>query len=129
MAAPLFRKNQSVGELRKSLELFQKLNFFPKIGGTIAVLSGLLLVWLDGWEFVSFWILASLLLYIAIQVIAVGIMGPVMGRLSKELDGFVLTPEDEIPREPGSLLAKANRLYYSASVLGVVLFALMILKP
>ncbi|MBD0379510.1 DUF2269 family protein [Paenibacillus sedimenti] len=125
----LFRKRQQVGELRRSLELFQILNFFPKIGGTIAVLSGLLLVWLGGWSFVTFWIIASLILYIAIQVVAVGLLGPITAKLQKELNSPKLSTEQEIPRESILLLAKANGLYYTASALGVILFILMIIKP
>ncbi|MBW5448252.1 DUF2269 family protein [Cohnella sp. CFH 77786] len=125
----LFRKRQQVGELRKSLELFQLLNYFPKTGGTLAVVTGLLLVWLDGWKFSSFWILASLVLYVAIQVIAVGMLGPVAAKLHQGLSRPELEAAHELPRESGLLLAKAGRLYYAASALGVLLFVLMILKP
>ncbi|UUZ91961.1 DUF2269 domain-containing protein [Paenibacillus sp. P25] len=118
-----------VGELRKSLELFQVLNFFPKIGGTIAVLSGLLLVWLGGWKFVTFWIIASLILYVAIQVVAVGLLGPVAAKLYQGLSDQKLNNEQELPKESSLLLAKADRLYYTASAMGVLLFILMIMKP
>jgi hypothetical protein len=40
----LTRKKQSVQELRFSLNLWKYLEFFPKIGGTIAVLSGFILI-------------------------------------------------------------------------------------
>lgn len=125
----LLRKRQRVGELRKSLELFQVLNFFPKIGGTIAVLSGLLLVWLGGWKFVTFWIIASLILYVAIQVVAVGLLGPVAAKLYQGLSDQKLNNEQELPKESSLLLAKADRLYYTASAMGVLLFILMIMKP
>ncbi|UUZ81903.1 DUF2269 domain-containing protein [Paenibacillus sp. P26] len=125
----LLRKRRRVGELRKSLELFQVLNFFPKIGGTIAVLSGLLLVWLGGWKFVTFWIIASLILYVAIQVVAVGLLGPVAAKLYQGLSDQKLNNEQELPKESSLLLAKADRLYYTASAMGVLLFILMIMKP
>lgn len=125
----LFRKSQRVGELRKSLELFQVLNYFPKTGGTLAVLTGLLLVWLDGWKFASLWIIGSLVLYVAIQIVAVGMLGPVGGKLMQALSSPELKAEQALPPDAAKLLAKASGLFYVASALGIVLFAFMILKP
>ncbi|MFC5406061.1 DUF2269 family protein [Cohnella soli] len=125
----LCRGGQRVGELRRSLELFGFLNFFPKIGGTIAVLSGLLLVWLDGWKFASFWIIGSLALYVAIQIVVVGLLGPMTGKLQKLISDPALKAEQELPAESAVLLAKVNVLFYVASALGLVLFAFMIMKP
>lgn len=125
----LFRKGQRVGELRRSLELFEILNFFPKIGGTIAVVSGLLLVWLGGWEFVTFWIIGSLVLYIAIQAVAVGMLGKVTSELKKEIGDETLKADQELPSVSVVLLSKANHIFYVASALGILLFSFMILKP
>lgn len=127
----LLRKKQSREQLLGSLSLFGLLNYFPKIGGSIAVVSGIVLVALSGWKFSDLWIAGSLLLYVLIQVVAVAMMGPVLKRLVQSLGGA----EDRQERDPAAadsrsaLLAKASRLYNTASILGIVLFVLMILKP
>jgi uncharacterized membrane protein len=127
----LFMKKQQGGQLRQSLALFQMLNYFPKIGGSTAVVSGIVLVVLADWKFSDLWIWISLLLYVLIQVIAVGMLGPVMSQLTQALNS-----EDERPADLNTstntirnLLTKANRLYNSASFLGIVLIILMIVKP
>ncbi|MCR8635222.1 DUF2269 domain-containing protein [Paenibacillus radicis (ex Xue et al. 2023)] len=127
----LFRKKQQREELKQSLALFQLLNYFPKIGGTIAVLSGVALVALSGWKFTDLWIWISLVLYVLIQVVAVGMLGPVMSQLIQVLNGENgrSTDQDTSTNKAAILLSKANRLYNTASIMGIILILLMILKP
>ncbi|MNI24829.1 hypothetical protein D3C73_784620 [compost metagenome] len=126
----LLRKKQQREQLLQSLVLFKLLNYFPKIGGSIAVVSGVALVALSGWKFSDLWILISLVLYVLIQVVAVGMLGPILGQLNQ-----VLNVGDEKASAPDTLanktalLTKANQLYNTASILGTVLIILMIVKP
>lgn len=123
----LLRRKQRRDQLLASLSLFSLLNYFPKIGGTVAVISGILLVALSDWNFSDLWIVGSLVLYVLIQVVVVAMMSPLLNRLVQALG----TEEQE--RNPAAdsslLLAKASRLYNTASLLGTALILLMILKP
>ncbi|TMV51930.1 DUF2269 family protein [Paenibacillus mesophilus] len=127
----LFRKRQQGEQLKQSLALFQLLNYFPKIGGTIAVVSGVVLVAMSGWKFSDLWIWISLVLYVLIQVVAVGMLGPVVGQLIHALNSGDESPADRgtSTNKAAVLLAKANRLYNTASFMGIVLIILMIVKP
>ncbi|THF83254.1 DUF2269 family protein [Cohnella fermenti] len=118
----LFRRNQQPDQLRQAMGYFQALNYFPKIGGTIAVLSGIALVVWTGWEFTDIWIAASIVLYVLIQVVAIGLLGPQVERLAKALDG------GDGPAI-ASLVKEANHLFNVVSVLGIVLILLMVVKP
>ncbi|WP_047984776.1 DUF2269 family protein [Ornithinibacillus californiensis] len=125
-----FRKKQTVGDFKQSLKLSKMLEFFPKIGGSIAVLSGIALVIWSSWSFTEFWILGSILLYIGIQVVVIGFVAPI----TKELVHWVkedntLSDYEPLPSEQSATLSKANRYYYIASCMGTLLFILMILKP
>jgi uncharacterized membrane protein len=126
----LLRKKQQREQLQQSLVLFKLLNYFPKIGGSIAVVSGVALVALSGWKFSDLWILISLVLYVLIQVVAVGMLGPVLSQLNQ-----VLNDENEKASDPDTLanktalLSKANQLYNTASIMGTALIILMIVKP
>jgi len=122
----LLRRKQGRDQLLQSLSLFKLLNFFPKIGGSIAVVSGILLVALSGWKFSDLWILGSLILYVLVQVVAVGMLGPVLNRLVQALDA---AKEQDPAADSSALLAKANQLYNTASILGTILILLMIVKP
>ncbi|WNS75740.1 DUF2269 family protein [Bacillus sp. DTU_2020_1000418_1_SI_GHA_SEK_038] len=123
------RKKQSIGELKQSLMLSKKLEYFPKIGGTIAVLTGIALVVLSSLSFTELWILASILLYIGVQIVVVGFIAPVTKQLSAWLQDPTLPDHEPLPEPQSAYLGKANRLYYVASGLGTLLFILMILKP
>ncbi|GGD82583.1 DUF2269 family protein [Paenibacillus nasutitermitis] len=126
----LLRKKQQREQLLQSLVLFKLLNYFPKIGGSIAVVSGVALVASSGWKFSDLWILISLVLYVLIQVVAVGMLGPVLGQLNQVLSvGDEKASDPETTANKTALLTKANQLYNTASILGIVLIILMIVKP
>ncbi|WP_135555297.1 DUF2269 family protein [Paenibacillus cymbidii] len=121
----LLRKNQSREQLLDSLALFGRLNYFPKIGGTLAVVSGILLVALSDWQFSELWILASLGLYVVIQIMVVGVLGRMMNRLAQSLSAV----SNVVQADSLTLLSQANRVYYTVSALGLVLILLMVVKP
>lgn len=126
----LLRKSQDNEQLRQSLALFQLLNYFPKIGGTLAVASGIALVIVTGWEFSDLWILASLVLYVLIQIVVVGMLTPIMVRLNEVLSATgeqASAPDTQANRT--ALLSRANRLYNAASIMGTVLILFMLIKP
>ncbi|WP_168120387.1 DUF2269 family protein [Paenibacillus sp. HB172176] len=126
----LFRRSAQTNQLKQSLALMQTLNYFPKIGGSIAVVSGVLLVALMEWRFVDPWILLSLILYVIIQIIVVGMLSPEAAKLDQ-----LLKQEETGGSDPArtvtrtKMLARINRLYEAASLLGIVLLILMVMKP
>lgn len=126
----LMRKNQTVGELRQSMKLSKKLEFFPKIGGSLAVLSGLLLVILsDAYVFSDFWIWGSITLYILIQIVVIGVVAPRTKRIADWLGSSDAASDAALPAEQAVLLSRANGLLYIATILGALLFVFMFMKP
>lgn len=126
----LLRRKQSIAELRQSLALGKKLEFFPKIGGTLAVLTGLALILIEDYgQFTQLWLIGSLILYVIIQVIVVGVAAP----RSKKLAAWVFDPgnakAESLPAAQLSLLSQVNGWFYAASGCGLLLFIFMILKP
>jgi uncharacterized membrane protein len=126
----LFRKKQTVQELRSSLAIGKHLEMFPKIGGTIAVLTGILLTIIGNYgSFMTLWLIGSLVIYICVQVIVIGFGAPA----SKKLADLVFNPVNdglvELAEEIKNALAKVNKIFYLASAFGLLLFIFMILKP
>ncbi|MGD6968240.1 DUF2269 family protein [Rossellomorea vietnamensis] len=127
----LARKKQTADQLRHTLVLGAHLEKFPKIGGTLAVITGLILFFAGEYgAFTQVWILGSLILYVLIQIIVIGFVTPNSSHLRKWLDA----PENsevtgELPEEAQNYLNKMNGYFYLASTLGVLLFIFMILKP
>lgn len=126
----LLRKNQSVESLRQSMAVGKHLEYFPKIGGLIAVLSGICLTVFGNYgSFLQIWLIGSLILYILIQIIVIGFIAPA----NRKLAAWIFDPQNlgatVLPEEIRKLHHRANRFYWAASVGGVLLFTLMILKP
>lgn len=126
----LLRRNQSPQELRHSIRVLKRLELFPKIGGSLAVLTGIaLLLAQDYGKITQLWLIGSIILYVLIQIVVVGIAAP----HSKRLAQWVLDPANEavpaLPGEQSQLLARVSNWFYAASALGVTLFIFMIVKP
>jgi uncharacterized membrane protein SirB2 len=127
----LTRKKQTAEQLRHSLKMSAHLEKFPKIGGSIAVISGLILFFVGEYgAFTQVWLLGSLILYVLIQIIVIGFVTPQSNKLKNWLDA----PENvavtgDLTEEAQGYLNKVNSYFYLASALGVTLFIFMILKP
>ena len=127
----LLRPGQSVSRLRAASGFATQLEVFPKVGGTLAVLSGLLLVWLGQYGRVTqLWLLGSLLLYVAIQAVIVGVAVPRTRRLEHGLTALGASPVgDTLSAPQARLLTQVYHAHLLATALGTVLFILMILRP
>jgi uncharacterized membrane protein len=126
----VLRKNQSFQELRSSLKMGNILELFPKILGSLAVVTGLVLFFVgDYGQFTQLWLIGSLILYVIIQVIVIAFVPPSVKSLTK----WVAEPANHtlqvLPSEQTKLLSKALNFTNLACLLGIVLFAFMIMKP
>ncbi|WP_239454115.1 DUF2269 family protein [Bacillus suaedaesalsae] len=85
----LYRKKQNAEDLRHSMKLSNFLNFFPKIGGTLAVVTGIILVVVGNYGsfFTTLWLIGSLVIYILIQIVVIAIIDPKAKKLAA---GFLL---------------------------------------
>lgn len=121
----LFRKRQTDEELRYSVQLSSKLDLYPKAGGTLAVLSGILLVVLGSYgSFMKLWLFGSLVLYVVIQVIVIGMIAPRIKKLQA-----ALTEKGNQEGIRDRLHLDIRKYFIMACALGLVLFIMMIAKP
>jgi len=125
----LYRRRQSVGEMKQSLRLGNVLELFPKTGGTLSVLSGIVLVVLSPARFLELWIVGSLLLYALIQLIVFAIVAPRQKRIRSMLDQPGLRDKEMLPGTIQAVAANINGWLYVVSALGILLFIFMIWKP
>jgi uncharacterized membrane protein len=103
---------------------------FPKIGGSLAVITGLLLIWLGHYgSFTQIWLLGSLIAYVVIQIIAIGFATPNQKRLGRWALDPANMSETDLPAEQVLQWVKARNYFYVASAVGLVLFIFMIIKP
>jgi uncharacterized membrane protein len=125
----LLRKGQTYGQLRNSLGLTHALEKFPKILGSLAVVSGLLLAWLGDYSFKQFWLYGSIALYVLIQVVVIGFMAPAAKKVAAEVSRSAEPADQPVSPNIAAGLSKADRINYIATCLGILLFAFMFFKP
>ncbi|KPB03976.1 DUF2269 family protein [Bacillus sp. CHD6a] len=126
----LLRKHQTISDLRHNVLLQHKLDYFPKIGGTLAVITGILLVLFGNYGSIfQIWLLVSLVIYLSIQVIVIGFISPALNDLQR----WLLHPENrastQLPAQQDAALHKISNLYLLTCILGFLIFVLMIIKP
>jgi len=126
----LLKSGQSLSEMRHSMTLFKKLELFPKIGGTLAVLSGIALAWNgDYGKFTQLWMIGSLVVYIVIQLLIIVLIAPAASKVTKWLGDPANRDAASLPAEQQAYFRKAQNVLWLVSILGVVLFIFMIMKP
>jgi len=127
----LLRAGQTTEQLRSSFRLGAILELFPKIGGSLAVLSGLVLVIIGDYQFKDIWIYGSLAIYVIIQVLVIGFAAPRQKKVFHWLFNQANASQSSTnpPSEYDALISQVRRIHYIATVLGIVLFVLMIVKP
>jgi uncharacterized membrane protein len=125
----LLRKGQSYGQLRNSVGLLPLLEKFPKILGSLAVVSGILLAWLGDYGFKQLWIYGSLAIYVIIQVVVIGFMAPEGKKLAVKVMASTDPSDHPVSAELAADVAKVNKLNYVATCFGVILFLFMFFKP
>ncbi|WP_339145495.1 MULTISPECIES: DUF2269 family protein [unclassified Sutcliffiella] len=126
----LLRKHQTISDLRHNVLLQHKLDYFPKIGGTLAVITGILLVLFGNYgSILQLWLFGSLVLYLSIQVIVIGFISPALCDLQR----WLLHPDNrastQLPATQTSALHKVSNLYWLTILLAFIIFILMIIKP
>jgi hypothetical membrane protein len=123
------QRNQNIAQLRHSLKLLDRALLFNKIGGPMALLSGIALVLIGnygGW--LQLWILGAILIYLVIMIISIP-----LGNKMKALQVWVAKPEhtgdSSLPTEQEDVVRHAHKSIQFVHVLSILLFTLMILKP
>jgi len=126
----MLRKNPSLAEVTRMVGLVSRLETFPKIFGTLAVVSGLVLVWLGSYgAFMSIWLFGALMVYVAAEVVVIGWLAPATKRLSAALDWLGKMSATELDEKSLGLLAKVRNLHLAVCVLATVIIVLMVIKP
>ncbi|WP_241158266.1 DUF2269 family protein [Cohnella candidum] len=124
------QRRQNVQQYRSSIGFAGKMERFPKIGGTIAVLSGLgLALSGDYGTFAQLWLYGTLVIYVLIQITMIAAVAPTL----KKLRDWLYDPGNQhvtaFPPEQQKWVNRASGWLYVASGLGILIFIFMIVKP
>ena len=126
----ILRRTSSVDEMRRCLIQVATLETFPKIFGTIAVVSGLLLFFVGSYgSFAQIWILGALIAYVLIEVLIIGFVSPATQKLQQAMAGNNANPEQIASDVMERMYAHVRNLHAWAGIGSLVIFILMIVKP
>ncbi|OXM82658.1 DUF2269 family protein [Paenibacillus rigui] len=126
----LLRKASSIQEMERNLSQVAHLEMFPKIFGTLAVLSGLALFFIGSYgSFGQIWIMGTLIVYAIIEVLIIGFLNPEAKKLQSALSSQETKEKQEHAASLEPMYARVRNLHAWAGVLGLLIFILMIVKP
>ncbi|MDY0395266.1 DUF2269 family protein [Virgibacillus halophilus] len=123
----VLKKAKTMSELRHAYQIRNQLHIFVMIGGTLLIVTGLLMGWIHPYLFRTGWYMLSLTLFL----IALGFGPVILSPRSKPIKKFLheYAAGEEIPDLYYSM---ADRLFLAERVenaIFLVVIALMILKP
>lgn len=124
---PLLGNSAKTGsQLRFVFGIIQKINRFPKTGGITLIVTGVLLMIVGKMGLSELWLNLSLLFFIIIEVIIIGMIEPRM----RKITALVMASEgEEIPQGYQGSMNKIIPLEATVHVLTIVIIILMVVKP
>jgi uncharacterized membrane protein len=120
------KSGKTMTELRHSYAVRHKLHIFVMVGGTLLIITGLLMGFMNPGLFRMGWYVTSLVLYLVALA-----MGPlVLSPRSKPIKALLQTHQgDDIPEEYNRFSKELFRYEHLENIIFLIIIALMILKP
>jgi uncharacterized membrane protein len=120
------KSGNNMTELRHSYRLRHKLHIFVMAGGTLLLITGLTMGFLNPSLFRMGWYVTSLILFLAALAIGPLVLSP----RSKPVKALLAEHQgEEIPEEYWHLSRILFRYEYLENVIFIIIITLMILKP
>ncbi|GEL76774.1 DUF2269 family protein [Tenuibacillus multivorans] len=117
---------RTMSDLCHAYELKRRLHIFVMVGGSLLLVTGLLMGSINSFLFQSGWYLTSLILFL----VALGLGPTVLKKRARPIKQLLKTHKsEEIPEEYEHLSRKLLRVEYLENLIFVIIILLMILKP
>ncbi|MFB3169633.1 DUF2269 family protein [Neobacillus sp. 179-C4.2 HS] len=120
------KSGKNMTELRHSYAVRHKLHIFVMVGGTLVLITGLIMGFMNPSLFQMGWYVTSLVLFLAALAIGPLVLSP----RSKPVKALLASHKgEEIPEDYYRLSKILFRYEYLENAIFIVIIALMILKP
>jgi uncharacterized membrane protein len=120
------KSGKNMTELRHSYAVRHKLHIFVMVGGTLVLITGLIMGFMNPSLFQMGWYVTSLVLFLGALAIGPLVLSP----RSKPVKALLASHKgEEIPEEYYRLSKILFRYEYLENAIFIVIIALMILKP
>lgn len=126
----MLKSTNSLQAVKHSVALVARLEMFPKVFGTLAVLSGLLLIWLGSYgSILQIWLIGTLIIYAGLEVIVIGFLNPAAKILQAQLADLPHETDEPLPSLVARKYAHVRNLHTIVGAISLLIFILMIVKP
>lgn len=116
---------RNLPQLKHTLDLLKRLESFPKIGGALLIITGIIMGFLTPAYFKEIWFVGSIILYIVVEFLIYVVIGLKM----KKVVPLVMSSEgDEIPNEYMAVAKSTAPLHMVVTLLAVVIIIFMSVK-
>jgi len=117
---------KNLSQLKHTLELLKKLELYPKIGGGILIITGLIMGFITPAYFKEIWFVGSIVLYLIIEILIYVVIGSKM----KMIVPVVMSAEgEEIPEEYLVVAKSTAPVHMLATLLAIIIIIFMAAKP
>lgn len=117
---------RTVGQAKFALALLEKMAILPKLGGTLLLLTGLALGFLEISLFRELWYVASIVIFFVILVIFAGLLP---AGIKQQLKLLLQTQGDDLPEAYRLSRRRSSWLEVVANLAVFISILLMVFKP
>lgn len=117
---------RSNSQLKFVFGLNRALGKYPKAGGIILLITGVLLMIADQTGFSKMWLNLSLVLFLIIEIVILGFLEPAMKKAGQIIQNH---PGEDIPPLYLPLASRINTLNKTVHVLTILVIILMVIRP
>lgn len=117
---------KNLTQLKYTLTLMKKAEYYPKVGGIFLILSGLIMGYMNPTYFTKIWFTGSLALYVVVEILIYGIANR---KMTKVIPIVMAASGEEIPKEYKEAEKTSQPIHMIASLIAIIIIVLMVLKP
>lgn len=117
---------KNLSQLKHTLGLLKKLELYPKIGGGILIVTGLIMGFITPAYFKEIWFVGSIVLYIIIELLIYVVIG---SKMKKVVPVVMSSDGEEIPEEYMAVSKSTAPIHMLATLLAIIIIILMSAKP
>lgn len=116
----------TTGQAKFALALLEKTAILPKLGGTLLLLTGLALGFLETSLFKELWYVLSIIIFLVILVIFAGL---IPAGIKQQLTVLQRTQGDDLPEEYRQSRRRSAWFEVIANLAAFIVILLMVFKP
>ncbi|PMC34470.1 DUF2269 domain-containing protein [Bacillus sp. UMB0899] len=122
----LMRSVKTVSQAKFALAVSEGIEKFAKVGSIVLLITGIIMAIINPYLFKEIWYIASLVIYVAVQPIAAGLLPK---KAKAQMQALENHQGEELPEEYITLAKQSAPLNNVLHISAIILIILMTIKP